>query len=154
MCCSDLHLRTKAHPPRGVSSVGGRWPTAEFLPRDYLSLITQDYNNLRLMAGHCWATKRWPFCSIQDMFAGPPQLQSSLWDCRGLYATASKYNSCLCPACFPHLCTVVLPRGSSTPDLQANFCPTISVHTPSRLLLGQNLALVKWPSPSKPYQNA
>ena len=57
MCCSDLHLRTKAHPPRGVSSVGGRWPTAELLPRDYLSIITQDYNNLRLMAGHCWGYK-------------------------------------------------------------------------------------------------
>lgn len=72
MCCSDLHLRTKAHPPRGVSSVGCRWPTAEFLPRDYLSLITQDYNNLRLMAGHCWATKRWPFCSIQDVCRATP----------------------------------------------------------------------------------
>ena len=30
------------------------------------------------------------------MFAGPPQLLSSLWECWGLCATAPKYNSPLC----------------------------------------------------------
>ena len=139
MCCSDLHLRTKAHPPRGVSSVGGRWPPAESLPRDYLLIITHDYNNLCLMAGHCWGYKALALFSLQDMFAGPPQVQISPWDGWGLCATAPEYNPYLCPVCFPSPLYSSVPQRAPHPDLQANFCPRISVPTPSRLLLGQNL---------------
>ena len=138
MCCSDLHLRTEAHPPRGVSSVGGRWPPAESLPRDLL-IITHNYNNLRLMAGHCWGYKALALFSLQDMFAGPPQVQSSPWDGWGLCATAPEYNPPPRPVCFPSPLHSSVPQRAPHPDLQANFCPRISVPTPSRLLLGQNL---------------
>lgn len=65
------------------------------------------------------------------MFAGPPQLHSSLWDGWGLCATAPKYNSPLCPACFPHPCTVVFPRGPPQPPRFTSkfLSQNISIHS-------------------------
>ena len=128
----------------------------EFLPRDYLLIITQDYNNLRLMAGHCWGYKALALLlnSGHVCRATPtPELPVGML---GPLCYCPKVQLPPLPSLLPSpLYSGVPQRAPLTPQIYKQiFVPEYQYTLPLAFFWARILTLIKWPSPHWPYQNA
>ena len=120
-----------------MSSVGCRWVPPQGLPFDNHSRLQQPASDGWSLLG---VQSIGPFAQFRTCLQGHPNSRAP---CGNAGASVLLPQSTTPPSAQPASLTPVQwcsPEGPpNPPDLQANFCPRISVHTPSRLLLGQNL---------------